>query len=106
MTMSMRRIAARTALALVALYSVALAFIAVAMRQPPERFAGAMKYAGPVPFLLFPFETLWKSARAGRIHPGDSAPDFTLPVLDGQGNVTLSSFRGKRPVVLVFGSYT
>ena len=33
------------------------------------------------------------------------APDFTLPAKQ-TGNVTLSSFRGKRPVVLVFGSYT
>jgi peroxiredoxin len=34
------------------------------------------------------------------------APDFTLPTLDKSANVQLSSFRGKQPVVLVFGSYT
>ncbi len=37
---------------------------------------------------------------------GDPAPDFTLPRSDGPGEVTLSSFEGKKPVVLVFGSIT
>ena len=36
---------------------------------------------------------------------GDPAPDFTLKSQHGE-EVTLSSFRGQRPVVLVFGSYT
>ena len=61
---------------------------------------------GPVPFLLFPFETMWKHARAGTLHNGDAAPDFRLPLLDGSSSVELSSFRGNRPVVLIFGSYT
>ncbi len=38
--------------------------------------------------------------------PGQVAPDFTLPTHDGKGQVTLSQFRGKKPVVLVFGSFT
>jgi len=37
---------------------------------------------------------------------GDAAPDFTLKHLDGKSKVRLSSFRGKRPVALIFGSYT
>ena len=37
---------------------------------------------------------------------GDAAPDFTLPTHDGTANVTLSDSFGKRPVVLVFGSFT
>ena len=37
---------------------------------------------------------------------GQPAPDFTLPTLDTKAQVTLSSHRGQRPVVLVFGSYT
>ena len=37
---------------------------------------------------------------------GDAAPDFKLRTVDGTGEVQLSSYRGKRPVVLVFGSYT
>jgi peroxiredoxin len=32
---------------------------------------------------------------------GDPAPDFTLPSTAG-GTVTLSSFKGKKPVVLAF----
>ncbi len=37
---------------------------------------------------------------------GDAAPDFTLKTTDGKSEVRLSAFEGKRPVVLVFGSYT
>ena len=37
---------------------------------------------------------------------GDLAPDFTLPDQAGKQKVTLSSFRGKKPVVLIFASYT
>ncbi len=37
---------------------------------------------------------------------GDVAPDFTLPKHDGTANVKLSDSFGKRPVVLVFGSFT
>ncbi|MDQ3621703.1 MAG: redoxin domain-containing protein [Verrucomicrobiota bacterium] len=40
------------------------------------------------------------------VRVGDEAPDFTLKTQDGAREVRLSSFRGKRPVVLVFGSYT
>jgi len=37
---------------------------------------------------------------------GASAPDFTLPTQNGKGEITLSQFRGKKPVVLIFGSFT
>ncbi len=37
---------------------------------------------------------------------GEMAPDFSLEPPDGGERVTLSSFRGKKPVALVFGSYT
>ncbi len=37
---------------------------------------------------------------------GDAAPDFKLKIKDGSREITLSSFKGKRPVVLVFGSFT
>ena len=37
---------------------------------------------------------------------GDLAPDFTLFDIEGKDSVTLSDFRGKRPVALVFGSFT
>ena len=37
---------------------------------------------------------------------GDPAPDFDLPTFDGKERLKLSSFRGKKPVVLIFGSFT
>ena len=37
---------------------------------------------------------------------GDMAPDFELQDPEGNVRVRLSDFRGKRPVALVFGSYT
>lgn len=37
---------------------------------------------------------------------GQLAPDFALKTPDGKRTIRLSSFRGKRPVVLVFGSLT
>jgi hypothetical protein len=38
--------------------------------------------------------------------PGQLAPDFTLPTPDGKKQITLSDARGKKPVVLIFGSFT
>ncbi len=37
---------------------------------------------------------------------GDLAPDFTLKDVSGTKSVTLSDFQGKKPVALVFGSFT
>jgi EF hand domain-containing protein len=37
---------------------------------------------------------------------GEMAPDFMLPVHQSKRSVTLSASRGKRPVVLIFGSFT
>jgi hypothetical protein len=37
---------------------------------------------------------------------GKPAPDFTLATHDGKKQVTLSDYRDKRPVVLIFGSFT
>ena len=41
-----------------------------------------------------------------KLKVGDPAPDFTLADPSGKKKVTLSSFEGKKPVVLIFGSYT
>lgn len=38
--------------------------------------------------------------------PGELAPDFRLRSPDGQTTLQLSEFRGKKPVVLIFGSFT
>jgi hypothetical protein len=44
---------------------------------------------------------------AGSPNVGDVAPDFELPLLgDRSTKVRLSGFKGRRPVGLIFGSYT
>ena len=47
-------------------------------------------------------------SREGALKVGDVAPDFELQRLGGkdEARVKLSSFQGKRPVALIFGSYT
>ncbi len=40
-----------------------------------------------------------------KLRVGDPAPNFKLKRREG-GEVRLAGFRGQRPVVLVFGSYT
>ncbi len=37
---------------------------------------------------------------------GDKAPGFTLKAADGKSKTSLSDLVGKKPVVLIFGSYT
>lgn len=102
-----RPILVRVAIVALALYIVFLGFIWWAMRQPPETFGRVMaRMPGPAVFLLAPFETLWTHARAGSLHPGDAAPDFSLLKLDKTDRVRLSSLTSQQPVVLVFGSYT
>jgi len=100
------RTLAKLAIALLAVYLAFLASVYVMMRQPPERFAAAIgRMPGPF-FLVFPFETLWTHARAGKVAVGEQAPDFRLRTLDGKAQVSLASFRSQKPVVLIFGSYT
>jgi hypothetical protein len=87
-------------------YVAFCAAILAIMWQPPLRFAKAIaKVPGPL-FLVLPFETLWSWARGGHVRSGDMAPDFDLEMLDQSARVRLSSFRGRKPVVLIFGSYT
>jgi hypothetical protein len=77
-----------------------------AMTQPPAVFGRIVAHT-PMPLMMvLPFEPLWMRARAGPVQAGDQAPDFRLPTLDRKERVQLSSFRGKQPVVLVFGSFT
>jgi hypothetical protein len=87
-------------------YGVALAAMFVVMLQPPDRFGQIMaRVPGPA-FILSPFRPMWTVARAGSLREGDPAPDFSLRTADRKARVQLSSFRGRQPVVLVFGSYT
>ncbi len=39
-------------------------------------------------------------------HEGETPPDFSLKRMGSEERVRLSSFKGKKPVALVFGSYT
>jgi hypothetical protein len=92
-----------------ALFVVWLCFVGYigwAMRQPPEVFGSVMKRMPMPAYFLFPFETMWNSARKGTLQASSTAPDFDLETYDKSGRMQLSSFRGKEPVVLVFGSYT
>ena len=101
-----RRIVWRILSALLLFYGVATAAFYIAMRQPPEKFGAIMAKVPMAAMIVFPFEPLWMSARKGTLEPGDQAPDFSLPALDGSGTVSLSAQMRERPVVLVFGSYT
>jgi hypothetical protein len=94
------------AAALATVYVVLSAGLYWAMTRPPDAFGRVMKHVPMMSMMILPFEGLWNHARAGGIHPGDLAPDFRLPTLDHKETVQLASFRGSRPVVLVFGSYT
>ena len=93
-------------LALVVLWGVLCMLAYAVMRQPPEKFGRTMARVPMVMAMVVPFETLWLRARAGHLTVGDPAPDFELPGKDLTAPVRLSSFRGKQPVVLIFGSYT
>jgi len=52
-----------------------------------------------------PSATSKNEKKGTRPQVGQDAPDFTLKDFDGK-DVTISSFEGKQPVFLVFGSYT
>jgi hypothetical protein len=94
--------------ALALLWVLGCAIIYSTMRRPPEQFGRVMsKLPGELPFMIFPFETMWMRARAGALQVGDPAPDFTLAKLDKSAQVQLSSLTAQgKPVVLIFGSYT
>lgn len=100
------RIVVRIAAGVALLYAILAGTLAWAMRQPPSVFGAVMAKMPPLAFMILPFETLWRSARAGSLQSGELAPDFTLHPVDGGEVVRLASLRGKMPVVLVFGSYT
>jgi hypothetical protein len=60
--------------------------------MPPERRTAMMQF-------LAERETLAPAV-------GADAPDFELPQLASAERVRLSDFRGRKPVALIFGSYT
>ena len=103
---NLRKITLRAGIILLALWLAFVGVLAYEMRQPPEQFGRFMSHMPIATFLLAPFETLWVHARAGTLNVGDTAPNFRLATFDKSAEVELNSFRGKSPVVLIFGSYT
>ena len=97
----------RGVLLLVVGYLMFFGAVLAIMLRPPEQFGAVMKH---LPQALvwgaLPAPRMWLWARSGHLSEGDPAPDFDLSMQDRSGRVTLSSHRGQRPVVLVFGSYT
>jgi hypothetical protein len=98
----------RGIVALVVVYVVLFGSVAIAMMQTPERFGAFMKrMPAPVVWGALPAPRMWLWARRGNLAEGDLAPDFNLRTTqDRARRVSLSSYKGDRPVVLVFGSYT
>ena len=97
----------RGVVALVAFYAIFFGGVVLAMLQPPERFGRVMRHLpAPLVWGALPAPRMWLWARKGSLSEGGQAPDFTLSTHDHASRVTLSSHRGQRPVVLVFGSYT
>ena len=94
------------AIPVLVVYTVLLGGLFVAMLQPPEVFGRIMSKLPTVAYFLFPFEPMWLVARKGRLKVGEPAPDFALKTADGSQLVHLSSFRGQKPVVMIFGSHT
>lgn len=97
----------RAVAAVAVVYATLAGAVAAAMLQPPERFGQIMTHV-PMPLVwgLLPGPRIWTWARSGRLAEGDEAPAFTLSTHDHKARVSLASYRGDRPVVLVFGSYT
>lgn len=107
MSVSKKKLAVRIFAVLLLLYVGFAGYVMWAMYQPPETFGRVMsRMPGPVVFLAFPFETVWTHVRGGTLHPGDTAPDFSLLKLDKTDRVQLSALTAQKPVVLIFGSYT
>ena len=98
---------ARVVILIVAVYVTWFSVVLTAMYRGPEPFG---QFMSRIPEVLvwrgLPAARMWLWARKGSLQPGDTAPDFTLSTHNHQDRVTLSSHRGRQPVVLVFGSYT
>lgn len=80
---------------------VLLGLVSAVFGAPPPRALVPVDGDGPGTTPGAHFDTPAPAPRAG-----EYAPDFELPTFDGTKVLRLSTFRGARPVVLVFGSYT
>jgi hypothetical protein len=74
---------------------------------PPPPRSASKEPMGPSPMVLLKGLV---SGELGSMFSGPSigqeAPDFTLHTEDGSQTYSLSQWRGKKPVVLIFGSFT
>ncbi len=66
--------------------------------QLPESVRDPRATGGQAP------NTPW--SRDGHLQPGDPAPDFELKRLHAEGRFRPLDFRNKKPLALIFGSYT
>src|SRR4030095_2100454 len=98
------RKALKVLLVLPLMYLLLLAGFFVAMCQRPEVFAGLMARTPGVAFMILPFKPMWLTGRAASLKVGDQAPELALAAHDRKSDFRLSDLKGKRPVVLVFGS--
>jgi hypothetical protein len=75
--------------------------------QPPEKKDDKKSDDEPSPLVLLKG---FATGELGSIHEGPSigekAPEFVLRTQDGTDEFRLSQFQGKKPVVLIFGSFT
>ena len=99
------RIVGKIAILLLLAYATLMGGLLAVMRRP-ILFGRVMSHVPGPAFMVIPFKHLWFIARAGRVKVGENAPDFDLPTSDKKSRVQLASFRGREPVVLIFGSYT
>ena len=90
----------------VGLYVAITAVFFVVMSQTPEKIARTMMHVPWAACRVFPLRMVWMRARSGSVEQGEMAPDFSLESPDHKSHFQLSSLRGQKPVVLVFGSYT
>jgi hypothetical protein len=75
--------------------------------QPPAPPPDKKDQGGPSPLVFF--KGLYEG-ELGSWHEGpgigEEAPTFTLATQDGKQKISLGDYRGKKPVALVFGSFT
>lgn len=101
----MRRVL-KIATAAIVLYVLISGAFFVVMLQPPGTTAHTMKHVPWAAFRVFPLRSIWMTTRSGTLREGVMAPDFLLETTNHKSHVQLSSGRGEKPLVLVFGSYT
>ena len=85
----MRKVLVWTGIALAILVAGGAIFVVV--RIGPRNVIGMLRY---------------DKRKEGKLTVGHPAPDVSLTALDGTTRVALHERIGKRPVVLIFGSYT